>query len=283
MKIIDMRCRPPLPSLLSTRLYNVEYASAFAKKFGNSYIAESAINRSVNQLIGEMDACDIALGVYEVRWSDELDANQEALDFLTAHKERFVALVATNILDLPASLEAITTYAIDGPFIGVNLEPGNPSLGYDSWFIDDKRLYAIYVICQQHDLPLTVTFGGCAYPDATAYMPIRVENVLRLFPKLRLGLCHGAFPWFKEYGGLMVKYPNLRIIADSYLMQTPGYQHYIEAANYLLSDQILFGTSYPYHAQKRVCDFYMNTGFRDEVLEKIMRKNAADFLKIDYI
>jgi len=281
MKAIDMRCRPPLPSLLSTRIYNTEYATGFAKRFGDSYIAESAKNRSIEQLFQEMDATNIELGVYEVRAGADCSVNDEAMAFLVDHADRFVGLVGTDAFQAANSVNVIEKYVLQGPFIGVNLEPGSPATGYDSIFVDDESLFPIYEISEKNDLPLTITFGGCAYPDATAYMPIRIENVLRQFPKLRLGLCHGAWPWFKEYGGLMVKYPNLRIIADSYIMYLPGYQDYIHAANYLLRDQILFGTAYPYHDQKRVYDFYMHAGFRDEVLPKVMYDNAVTFLKLE--
>ena len=280
MNVIDMRCRPPLPSLLETRLYDIDYATNFAKKFGGSYIAESAKNRSVPQLLQEMKQLNITLGVYEVRWSKTIDANQEALDFYKNYSNLFAIMTATDVTDIQASLQAIEQYTVHGSFTGVNLEPGNPGLGYNSLFIDDETLSPIYALCQDYDLPLTVTFGGCAYPDATAYMPHRVENVLCNFPKLRLGLCHGAWPWFKEYGGLMIKYPNLRIIPDSYIMFTPGYQEYIHAANYLLSEQLLFGTSYPYHDQQRVLDFYLKCGIRQENIEKILYYNAMDFLKL---
>ena len=281
MQAIDMRCRPPLPTLVTTRIYNVEYATGFSKKFGGSYIAESARNRSIDQLLQEMAATNIGLGVYEVRVGQSREVNQEALKFYQEYSDHFVVLTGTDAFDVPWSLEQIKEYSVNGPFSGINLEPGSPYAGDNSLFIDDEKLFPIYEIAQEYDLPLTITAGGCAYPDATAYLPIRAENVLRNFPKLRLGFCHGCWPWFKEFCGLMMKYPALHICPDSYMMLLPGYRDYIHAANYLLSDQIMFGSAYPFHDQKRVYDFYMNCGLRAEVIDKVMHDNAQKFLKLE--
>ena len=280
MKCIDMRCRPPVTSLIHTPIFNPEFTSSFGKRFGGSYPAPSAIHQSLEELIDEMDAIGIEKGVFSVRRDGSATANEEALNVMEQYPGRFVAMVGCDPLELDVAFHDIDQYAINGPFSGVTCEPGNPKYGYDSWYIDDERLFPLYEKCMQNNLPLILTVCRGSMPDATAFMPIRVENIVRAFPKLNIGLSHAAWPWFTQMCGICLKYPNVRIITDSYILNLPGYQDCITAANYLLSDQILFGSSYPYNDQKYVYDFYMNCGIREEVLPKIMYENAATFLHL---
>ena len=284
MKCIDMRCRPPVASLIGSRIYDAEFTTAFGKRFGNSYPAESAKNRSIEQLVQEMDACGIEKGVFAVRRDHSKTANDEALEVLQKYPEHFLALVGCDFEELDVAMVDIDRYALNGPFSGVTVEPGNPAYGYRSWFVDDERLFPLYEKCEQNNLPLVITVCRGSMPDATAFMPIRIENVAHNFPKLNFAISHAAWPWFTQLCGVCMKYPTLRIITDSYILKLPGYQDCIDAGNYLLTDQILFGSSYPYNDQKFVYDFYMKeAGFRPEVLPKIMYKNAAKFLNLTVI
>jgi len=278
MKCIDMRCRPPVKSLINTPIFDPEFTSAFGKRFGGSYPAQSAIHHSIDELIAEMDAVGIEKGVFSVRRDGSETANTEAIEVMEQYPGRFVAMVGCDPFEIETALQDIEKYALNGPFTGVTTEPGNPKYGYNSLYIDDENLFPIYKICEENNLPLILTVCRGSMPDATAFMPIRVENIIRNFPKLNLGLSHAAWPWFTQMCGICLKYANVRIITDSYILNLPGYQDCISAANYLLQDQILFGSSYPYNDQKFVYDFYMNCGIREEVLPKIMYENAVKFL-----
>ncbi len=275
-----MRCRPPLASTLDSRMYDMDYASAFAYKFGGSYPALSAQKRSVASLLQEMENTKIVMAVYEIGYAPNIDVNAEAYDFLQIHGDHFVAMIGTNITDIPASLQAIKQYHSLAHFAGVNIDPGTPLLGVYSKYIDDETLFPIYQLCQDLKLPVTVAFGGYAYPDITAYLPVRIENVTRVFPNLRLCFCHGVWPYTTQICGLALQYQNVYLCPDSYLMLMPSYQDYIIAANYFIPEQILFGTSYPFHAQQNVYAFYLKAGFTDEALPKVMYENAACFLNL---
>lgn len=64
-----------------------------------------------------------------------------------------------------------------------------------------------------------------------------------------------------------------------YIFQ-PGSHLYVEAANSFLSEQLLFGSSYPFRAMKQTVDDFISLGFRDEVLDKALYHNAEKLLKI---
>lgn len=277
MQAVDMRCRPPLPSLWQTSMYDIEYAGKFAYKFAGSYMAESAKERSVEKLLEEMDAANITMAVYEV---GQADSNQEAWEFVSKYKGKFKAMVGCDLEDIPKTIANIKRYAHLEGFCGVNMDPINPSLGDKSPYMDDEKLFRVYEFCEKENLPMTMAFGGYAYPDVTAHAVYRVENIVKNFPKLKLCFCHGCWPYFPQMCGLSMRYANIYFSPDSYLMGLPGSEDYVQAANYLLRDRIMFGTSYPFHAQKRVYEYYQNAGFREEVLPDVMANNALKFLNL---
>jgi uncharacterized protein len=55
---------------------------------------------------------------------------------------------------------------------------------------------------------------------------------------------------------------------------------YVEAANGALSDQIAFGSSYPFRAMAQSIEDYERLGFRDEVREKVFFSNATRLLNL---
>ena len=279
MKSIDMRCRPAVKSAQKLWIYN-DNMSYFAAKFGGSYLAESAKQKSIDMLIEEMDRLEIKKGVFEVRRDGDPAANEEAAELLEQYGDRFVCRVGVDAADIKTSLDDIEKYAVHGGFTGVSMEPGVPPKGLEAMHIDDERIFPIYEKCQSEKLPIAFTFGGPAFPDWSAYLPSRVEHVARNFPNMKICLLHGAWPMFTQMCNILMMYPNVNVCVDSYLMLLPGYQDYILAANYMLQDQIMFGTSYPLHAQEKVVDFYMKAGFREEVLPKVMYDNAARYLGI---
>lgn len=281
MRVIDMRCRPPLPAnIYGSTLYDIQYANDFARKFGGSCVAESAKQRSLEMLLSEMDEVGIEKAVYEIGYIADWDTNQEAMQLSKQYPDRFLCMASTDIGNIKRSLENIKQYTIEGCFHGVNLDPGSPALGEKSIYINDEKLFPIYELCEKQNIPLTVAFGGYAYPDATAYYVDRVKHVVQMFPKLKLCLCHGGWPYVHQMCSLAMQYRSLYLSPDSYLMEMPQYKDYVLAANSILPMQILFGTSYPFHAQKRVFQFYLTAGFREELYENVFYKNAAEFMNL---
>ena len=282
MKAIDMRCRPAIKGLQDQWIYDSENMVHFAKYFGGSYLAESAKEKSIEKLLDEMDSLEIEKGVFEVRRGGNPEINAEAAELIEKYPDKFVGFVGVDVIEMEKGIADIDKYGINGNFVGVNIEPGNPPAGKEPMFIDDERIFPLYEKCQANNIPITVTFGGPSFPDATAMLPHRVENVVRVFPDLKICFCHGAWPMFRELETVMMSYPNIYVCVDSYLMLLPGYQDYILGANYAFQDNIMFGTSYPLHAQEKVKNFYLQAGFREEVLPKVMYDNAARFLGIAY-
>ena len=68
---------------------------------------------------------------------------------------------------------------------------------------------------------------------------------------------------------------------DVYAMNGPGSVDYIEAANSLLYDKILFGSAYPVVNLVDAVGFYTDGRIKKENLDDVLYKNAVRALKLN--
>ena len=119
------------------------------------------------------------------------------------------------------------------------------------------------------------TSPSLAYTD-----PTPVGRVAAAFPSLPVVCFHGFYPYVNEIIGVAFRHANVFVVPDMYLF-LPGGGLYVEAGNGFLRDQLLFGTSYPFRAMKQTVDDFIALGWRDEVLDLVLYKNAERVLGLE--
>jgi len=157
----------------------------------------------------------------------------------------------------------------------INLEPGfsAPALHFD-----DPLLWPVYEALRDWGAPVLLMTGPTT-PDLAFNDPSAIGRVARRFPQLEIVVHHGAWPRVDEIIGVAFRYSNVTLVPDMYIFQ-PGGRLYVEAANGALSDQIAFGSSYPFRAMRQSADDYAKLGFRDDVLDNVLFANAARLLRV---
>jgi uncharacterized protein len=156
---------------------------------------------------------------------------------------------------------------------GINLEPG---FGAPPRHFDDPIFYPLYEALQAWSKPVFLMTGPTT-PDLAYNNPDAIGRVARTFPKLQIVVHHGAWPRVNEIIGVAFRYANVTLVPDMYIFQ-PGGGLYVEAANGALSDQIAFGSSFPFRAMAQSIADYERIGFRDDVREKLFFANSARLL-----
>lgn len=157
----------------------------------------------------------------------------------------------------------------------INIEPG---FGEPALLPDDAVFFPVYEACQQLGVPVCL-MSGPTTPDLDYNDPSAVGRVARVFPQLQIICYHGFYPRVDEIVGVAFRYENVHLVPDMYLF-APGGKLYFEAANGVLQDQFLFGTSYPFRAMKQTVDDFIALGWKDSVLEKVLSGNAKRLLKL---
>lgn len=278
MKVIDIRVRPPFRSFSNAPFFDVDnFLEAFNANYGMT-VSQSVREKSMELCIKEMDEVGIELAVVPLRKSWGID-NDDLKALQEAYPGRFMGFAGIELSKgIEASLNEIDKSVTNGSCKGIAMEPGLDTFAY---FVDDPRVYPIYEKCQAENIIIFFTWGGLLAPDMRYYDPHRIDYVARDFPNLKIVLCHAGWPFASEICSVAINRPNVYLGIDLYIVNAPGGQDYITAANYRLKDKILFGSAYPFMGFKEGVEYYKNCGFREEVLPNVMYHNAARLLGLE--
>ena len=275
--IIDFRLRPPFGKFLDGWLYDKEYLQSLTRRFCST-VSEAAVEHSVDGCIKEMEKAGITYGVVPARTSFGM-TNYDLEEFINQYPDKFLGLMGLDPLaDKEMTENEINRFVVNGKCVGAVLEPGynNPPTACDS-----KELWHIYDACQENNVPLLLAVGGLCYPTLRSFKPESVEIVAEQFPDLTIILSHGGFPWVQEICWVAYNRNNVYLAPDVYAMNGPGSVDYIEAANSLLYDKILFGSAYPVVNLVDAVDFYTDGRIKKENLDDVLYKNAVRALKLN--
>lgn len=279
MKIIDVRLRPPFrPYLGEGNMFDIEINHPFAlncfyKNFGCK-LSPSMQEASLEKLIKEMNSLGDFTGVVSIRKNAQGFDNEALLDLIKAYPKKFLGAPGLPIDDSKKAVEILDKLVVNGPCITAFMEPG-----FAGTMIDDPKLDPVYNYAQENKIPLLISYGGFHGPNDEYQKPIYAQNVAQKYPDLKICLCHACWPWVVPAVWLAFRCPNIYLSPDIYALHSAGAQDYIEAANYMLRDKILYGSAYPCVDLESSVKQYVDK-LRPEVAENIMWKNAAKFLNL---
>lgn len=294
--IIDTRLRVPYKQFADIPIFTPERAGHTASQIGGvvspsilHYAGSAAESRKENfmeEFLVEMDDAGIDFALvpgrkgFDRTWIE----NQLLLDLVNEYPDRFGAIASIFPEDsLEINLAEIQKYCVDGPFYGVSMET---SMVYDfpnakPRFVDDENFWSIYEFCEKNNVIMSFTHQAAVYPDYSGCSPMRLENILKDFPKLKIILVHGAWPYVNEYAAFLMNHKNVMIQPDFYMINTAGWEGYVQSVNYMNPENYVFSSSYPLCDMKFSVNYYLKSGIREEVLENMMYKNAAKFFGIN--
>lgn len=156
---------------------------------------------------------------------------------------------------------------------GIGIEPG---FGEPPRHPDDAAYWPVYALARDLKVPVFL-MSGPTTPDPRFNDPSGIARVAQHFPHLPLVVYHGWWPNVLQAIGVAFRHDNIHLVPDMYLFQ-PGHAHYVQAANQFLGDQLLFGSSYPFRPISQSIEDFLQLGFADSVLDRLLYGNAARLL-----
>ena len=150
--------------------------------------------------------------------------------------------------------------------------------------IDDRRMWLVYGVCCELDLPVLVNVGvpGPRVPTAPQKVEL-VDEVCYHFPELKFVMRHGGEPWQELAIKLMLKWPNLYYSTSAF---APKYypQSIIDYANTRGADKILYAGYYPAGLSlERIFGELPEVAFKNEtVWRKFLSDNARRVFKLPH-
>ena len=275
-RVIDMRMRPPVGGFLKLKLFDPKNGLETRLRQRGYEPPASFTERSVDLLFREMAAAAIDAAMVVARPAGRLGGvtNVEAAEVVRAHPQRFAGFVGALSIR-PAEAEGELAECVELGAVGVALEPAaaDPPL-----FADAQELLPVYELISAAELPVFVT-GGDSGPDTSYGSPLHLERVSAAFPRLAFVAVHGGWPYVREMVAVALRRPNVWVMPDMYAARFPGHGEYIEAANGMLRDKMLFGTSYPaVNIEQLVASLHMG-GLRAAAWQQMAIENPRRLLE----
>ncbi len=272
---IDFRVRVPLPSYRGAEFFtNFSDVEQRAARFG-ARISPWARTFSVADVIVEMDACGVSQAVVPMRKGCGGN-NDELVTLLAQYPDRFIGMAGiAPLAGMEEAFSELDKYVISGHCAGVTLEPAFDPI---PWHVDDERVFPLYEKLQENNVPVAFTYGGIFTPALEYYNPHAMDRVARLFPRLKIALCHGGWPHVTDFCEIAFNRGNVWLAPDMYMINAPGTPDYVLAANGILYDRMLLASAAPIISIADAVRNCRHCGIREDRLPFIMEKNAHEFL-----
>lgn len=153
----------------------------------------------------------------------------------------------------------------------------------------DRIAYPIYEVIAEHGLPAIFHTGHSGMGTGMRGgggvrlkwgRPMLIDDVAADFPDMKVILAHPGWPWTDEGLSMALHKNNVFIDLSGW---SPKYlpPQIIRYANGQLQHKMLFGSDFPLIHPDKWLETARDVGFKDEVLGRIMKDNAAGLLGLD--
>ncbi len=157
------------------------------------------------------------------------------------------------------------------------------------FYANDRRFYPIWDVCQSLGCPILFHTGTTGYgvgqPGGSGIKlkytkPIPyLDDVAADFPRLTIIGAHPSWPWQDEMLAIVVHKANVFIDISGW---SPKYfpESLKREVNGRLQDRVMFGSDHPFIQMERWLADFEKEGYKPEVVEKVLYKNAQRILKL---
>jgi len=156
------------------------------------------------------------------------------------------------------------------------------------FFPNDRVAYPLYELIAEHRLPAVFHTGHSGIGTGMRgggglrlkySQPIHLDDVAADFPDMTIIAAHPSWPWTDEALSVCLHKPNVYIDLSGW---SPKYfpPQLVTYANGLLKQKMLFGSDYPLITPDRWIKDFEGAGFKPELRELILKKNAIRALRL---
>ena len=155
------------------------------------------------------------------------------------------------------------------------------------FFPNDRRFYPLWEACQEMGCAVMFHMGTTGYGvGMPGGMGIKLkyarpipymDDVAADFPRLKIVGAHPAWPWQEEMLAIVIHKSNVFIDLSGW---SPKYfpESLKREVNGRLQDRVMFGSDHPFIPLERWLADFEKEGYKPEVVEKVLYKNAQSIL-----
>jgi hypothetical protein len=235
--------------------------------------------QTVPEVVADLDRYNVVKAVITGRDCETTygakSNNDSVVEFVKAFPNKFIGFIG---LDPHKGMKAIEELKAAVNNLGMRGAAVDPYLA--QIYANDAKYYPIYSKCCELDIPIVFTTGPATLvPNAIIdhVAPRYIDIAARDFPELKIVISHGGYPWVNE--AIIVAERNRNVYIDlSEYEFSPMAEAYVQAANTMIADKILYASAHPFVDFRQALDTYAKLDFKPEVRQKIMYDNAARLL-----
>jgi len=208
-------------------------------------------------------------------------SNDEMADVQKRYPGRFMGVAGIDASDEMHNslkeLERSSGMGLKAAFI----EPGRAPLYVPN--LADRRLYPVYELARDLDMTLIPQTSGLYGGKNIDYAhPRWIDQVSEDFPDLRIVCGHGCYPYFRELIVVCRRRSNIWMSPDIYMFAAGGNEVRDAVNRGEIADSFIFGSAYPaYPDLKKFFRAFMNLGWKKDVVEKILYRNALRAMSVE--
>lgn len=280
--IVDMRARPPTPEFLT--YFQPQHVSYVGLRLGMKQLPRSYTEGSIDQWFLEADAGGVDRLVILGRNSPSIGdtpvsniSNEYIAGLVKQYPDRLVGIAGIDVGgEFGDPIAATKKAIIELDMRAIHIQPTRSALRTHA---DDRRLYPLYELCVELDVPVVYMTSPYSGPSIEDTHPKFIQKVAVDFPKLNLICGHGCWPYINEIIGVAFKHSNVYVAPDAYIFM-PGGSAYVEAGKGFMADQMLYGSAYPVGELDGCVQEYLKFPWNADTFRKILGGNAARLLKL---
>lgn len=276
---IDFRTRLKTEEYLS--LYQSSALSReYARQFERMGVGKLDAEQGESAFIREMDENGIALAVYVGRdletttgWKLSNDYVSEVVD---RYPERLAGFAGIDPRKGRKAVVEARRAIRELKLSGIAVDPFRAGIA-----ADDRLFYPIYQVCLEEQVPVIITIGPLPSPAMRIDFgsPVAVDHVATDLPELTIVCSHGGWPFTNEM--IAISWRHDRVYFETSLYETmPGADAWVDAANSVLQQKILFASGYPARSFKEAVDMYAALPLNEAARRRVMRENARALLRL---
>ena len=285
MKAIDVHVHPSTAMFDRKRMWGHEMAEHVSKYYGVEYKVKT--DEEMAQDFSELDLKAILIGwdTESVSGIDTRNTNDEVARLIKKFPDVFIGGWA--MIDPwkgKAAIEELERCVKELGLMGLKFQQA-----LQAFFPNDSRFYPLYEKCVELKIPVSfhtgTTGAGAGMPGGhgirlkyTKPIPY-IDDVAADFPELTIIMIHPAWPWPEEQIAVLIHkgnvYADLSGWAPKYFPESIRRE-----INGRLQDKFMFGSDYPEIPPKRWLQEFESGGYKPEVIEKVLYKNARRILKL---
>lgn len=274
MNVIDFRFRPNTPETI-TGIQNSKMFKGLCEMIDFSKMKP----QTLDEVVADLNRHNIVTAVITGRDCETTygakSNNDSVVEFVSKYPEKFIGFVG---LDPHKGMKAIEELKVSVSELGLKGAAVDPYLA--QIYANDAKYYPIYSKCCELEIPIVFTTGPATLvPNAIIdhVAPRYIDFVAKDFPELKIVISHGGYPWVNEAIIVAERHRNVYIDLSEYEF-SPMSEAYIQAANTMIPDKILYASAHPFVDFKQALQTYEKLDFKPDVYQKIMHDNAAKLL-----